>query len=190
MTKTDKTSLGFSLIKASALANGKNADTAQAVRGGIGYDRNVGARLFVNTFNDYEYDRFQNLDLRFVIGGGFGLKAVKGERGALSLVGGADYNHSSFSTPLTRSSAEAYWGDDYTLKLAGASSFMQSFRMFNNLSDTGSYRLNLDAGLATKLKKWLNWNVSLSDRYLSNPAPGRKTNDWLYTTGLGLSFGR
>jgi hypothetical protein len=67
---------------------------------------------------------------------------------------------------------------------------MQSFRMFNNLPDTGSYRLNLDAGLATKLKKWLNWNVSLSDRYLSNPAPGRKTNDWLYTTGLGLSFGR
>jgi hypothetical protein len=71
-TKTDKTLLHFSLIKASALINGKNADTAQAVRGGIGYDHNVRSRLFVNTFNDYEYDKFQDLDLRFVIGGGFG----------------------------------------------------------------------------------------------------------------------
>ena len=35
---------------------------------------------------------------------------------------------------------------------------------------------------------WLTWNLSLSDRYLSNPVPGRKTNDFLYTTGLGIAF--
>jgi Protein of unknown function, DUF481 len=62
--------------------------------------------------------------------------------------------------------------------------------MFNSLSDTGAYRMNLDVGLSTRLKKRLTWNLSLSDRYLSNPAPGRKTNDWLYTTGLGLTFGK
>ena len=44
--------------------------------------------------------------------------------------------------------------------------------------------------LSTKIWKWLSWNVSLSDRYLSNPAPGRKTNDVLYTTGLGITFAR
>lgn len=190
VTNTDKISVDFNLIKASALVSGKSAETAQAVRGGIGYDRNVGPRLFVNTFNDYEYDRFQNLDLRLVIGGGFGIRAVKGERGSLGLVGGADYNHSSFSTPLTTSSAEAYWGDNYNLKLPGAGSLIQSFRMFNNLSNTGAYRVNFDVGLSTKLKKSLTWNLALSDRYLSNPAPGRKTNDWLYTTGLGLTFGK
>jgi len=30
----------------------------------------------------------------------------------------------------------------------------------------------------------------LSDRYLSNPVPGRKSNDWLYTTGLGITLAR
>jgi hypothetical protein len=25
---------------------------------------------FINGFNDYAYDRFQNLDLRFILGGG------------------------------------------------------------------------------------------------------------------------
>jgi len=43
---------------------GVDSATAQAVRGGIRYDRNVSSRFFVSTFNDYEYDKFQSLDLR------------------------------------------------------------------------------------------------------------------------------
>jgi putative salt-induced outer membrane protein YdiY len=190
LTNKDKTSVNFSLIKASALINGVSASTAEAVRGGVGYNHNVSPRLFVNVFNDYEYDRFQNLDLRFVIGGGFGYHAVKTDRHVLDVLGGVDYNHSSFSTGLTRNSAEAFWGDEYLFKLNGTTSLTQSYRMFNNLSDTGQYRINFDLGLGTKLRKWVTWNVALSDRYLSNPVPGRKTNDWLYTTGLGVTFGK
>jgi hypothetical protein len=62
--------------------------------------------------------------------------------------------------------------------------------MFNNLSDTGRYRMNADAGATTQLTKWLTWNISLSDRYLSDPAPGFKKNDFLYSTGLGFSWAR
>jgi putative salt-induced outer membrane protein YdiY len=189
-TRTDKFSLYFNAIKASSSVNNVTSNTAQAVRGGWGYDRNTGSRLFVNLFNDYEYDHFQNLDLRFVLGGGFGWRAVKGERANLSVLGGADYNHSNFSTPLIRNAAEAYWGDDYSLKLGGATSVVQSFRMFDDLTNAGAYRVSADVGLATKLKKWLTWNISLSDRYLSNPAPTRKSNDWLYTTGVGVTFAR
>jgi putative salt-induced outer membrane protein YdiY/small nuclear ribonucleoprotein (snRNP)-like protein len=190
VTSTDKTSLYFNAIKASALVSGKSAGTAQAVRGGLSYDHNLKPRLFVNAFNDYEYDRFQNLDLRFVLGGGLGFHALKTERARLDLLGGADFNHSSFSTPLTRKSAELFWGDEYRLKLSATTSLVQSFRMFNDLTNTGWYRVNCDIGASTKLSKWLTWNVSLSDRYLNHPAPGRKTNDFLYTTGLGIAFAR
>jgi putative salt-induced outer membrane protein YdiY len=190
VTNTDKTSLYFNIIKASAQVNGKSASTAQAVRGGLAYDHNVNPRLFVNVFNDYEYDRFQDLDLRFVLGGGLGFHAVKTERSRLDLLGGADFNRSSFSTPSTRKSAELYWGNEYSLKLNAATSLVQSFRMFNDLSNTGDYRMNFDIGASTKLSKWLNWNVSLSDRYLNNPATGRKANDLLYTTGLGITFAK
>jgi putative salt-induced outer membrane protein YdiY len=190
VTNTDKTSLHFDAIEASALVDGKSADTAQAVRGGVGYDHNVTSRFFANAFNDYEYDKFQNLNLRFTIGGGFGFHAVKGKRATLDLVGGVDYSHSSFSTPLIRNEAEAYWGDDYNLKLFKTSALVQSFRMFDGVSGAGGNRVNFDAGLSTKLAKWFNWNLSLSDRYLSNPAPGRKTNDWLYSTGLGFTLGK
>ena len=190
VTSTDKTSVYFNIIKASALVNGVSADTAQAVRGGLAYDHNVSPRLFVSGFNDYEYDRFQNLDLRFVLGGGLGFHAVKTERASLDLLAGADYNHSSYSTPLTQNSAELYWGDEYSLKLNAVTSLVQSYRMFNDMRYTGNFRVNFDTGMSTKLSKWLTWNISLSDRYLNSPAPGRKTNDLLYTTGLGITFAR
>jgi len=189
-TNTDKTALYFSFIKASASFNGQSEDTAQAVRGGISYSHNVSPRFFFNVFNDYEYDKFQDLDLRFVLGGGLGFHAWKNDRSRMDLLAGAAYNRSSFSTPFVRNSAEFYWGNEYALKLGSATTLVQSYRMFNDLDDTSIYRVNFDVGLSTKLLKWLSWNISLSDRYLSTPAPGRKSNDFLYTTGLGISFAK
>lgn len=190
LTNTDKTALYFSLIKASARINSLSEDTAEAVRGGISYAHDVNPRLFFSAFNDYEYDRFQDLDLRFVIGGGIGFHAWKTEASSLDLLAGVAYNRSKFSTPLIRNSAEFYWGNEYYLKLSSATSLVQSYRMFNDLTNTGDYRVNFDIGLSTQIFKWLSWNVSLSDRYLNNPAPGRKTNDFLYTTGLGITFAK
>ena len=190
LTRKDKTSIYFNAIKASALIDGRTAGTAQAIRGGIAYDHNISPRLFVNVFNDYEYDRFQNLDLRFVAGGGFGFHVFKNERASFDLPAGGAYNRSKFGTPLTTNAAEVYWGDDYTYKLRGATSLVQSFRMFNDLTNTGGFRTNADVGITTKLIRWLTWNVSFSDRYLNRPAFGRKTNDLLYTTGVGVTFAR
>jgi hypothetical protein len=190
VTNTDKTSLYFSLIKASARINNENQNTAEAIRGGLSYSHNVSPRFFFSVFNDYEYDRFQSLDLRFVIGGGAGFHAWKTDKSRMDLLAGAAYNRSSFSTPFVRSSAELYWGDEYSLKLSSATSLIQSYRMFNDLDDTSIYRVNFDMGLSTRLLKWLSWNVSLSDRYLNTPAPGRQSNDFLYTTGLGIAFAR
>lgn len=189
-TKNDKTSLYFGFIKASATTGDEKQDTAEAVRGGISYSHNVRPRFFFSVFNDYEYDRFQDLDLRFVIGGGAGFHAWKTEISRLDLLAGVAYNRSSFSTPFVRKSAEAYWGNEYSLKLSSSTTLVQSYRMFNDLDDTSIYRVNFDVGLSTKLQKWLSWNISLSDRYLSEPAPGRESNDLLYTTGLGITFAR
>jgi hypothetical protein len=195
VTNSDKTSVHFSAIRASALINRVLAETAQAVRGGWGYSRDVSSRLFLNGFNDYEYDRFQNLDLRVVLGGGLGFMAWKGEGGRLDLLGGGAYNREKFSPPspqtaFTRNSGEAYFGDEFTYKLNTATSLYQNMRFFPNLSDTGEYRLNFDLGANTKLASWLLWNVAVSDRLLSNPVPGRQKNDLLYTTGIAITFAR
>jgi hypothetical protein len=41
----------------------------------------------------------------------------------------------------------------------------------------------------TKLKKWLSWQITLSDRFHSDPLPGLKKNDLLLTTGVRVTFG-
>jgi putative salt-induced outer membrane protein len=187
-TRTDKITAYFNQIYSKALVEGDLATTANAVRGGWSYNRNLNSRLFATLFNDYEYDQFQDLDLRFVAGGGLGYTALKDDRKRLDLLGGLAYNHEKFNTPLTRNSAEGYWGDDFNYKVSGRAELTQRFRMFHNVSDPGPYRINFDLGLVTTVNRWLSWQLTVSDRFLSNPVFGRQRNDVLYTTGLRIRF--
>jgi putative salt-induced outer membrane protein len=190
-TRNDKTSAYFNQIYSKGkLTDGTEATTAEAVRGGWSYNRNIKSGVFLNLFNDYEYDAFQSLDLRFVLGGGFGYSVLKKKETQLDLLGGLDYSREKFSTPLTRNSADAYWGNLFSHKFSKTTTLSQSFRMFNNLKETGEYRMNFDVGTATTIKRWLSWQLTFSDRYLSNPVPGHKKNDILLTTGLRFSFKR
>jgi hypothetical protein len=196
VSNTSRTTAYFNSISSSATVNGTNSQTARAIRGGWAYSRDVaGKKFFLNTFNDYEYDKFQSLDLRVVIGGGAGYQVWKRDASALSVVAGGDWDRDAFgvsgtTAAFTRNSAEFYWGNDFTYKLRTRTNLVQGFRMFDNLSDGGQYRMNFDVTAATQITKWLNWTVSLSDRYLSNPASGRKSNDFLYGTGLGFAWAR
>jgi putative salt-induced outer membrane protein YdiY len=188
LTRNDKTTLYANQIYSRATVGGQAVNTARAIRGGWGYNRNITSRVFLNTFNDYEYDRFQNLDLRFVLGGGLGYTAIKSERTQLDLLGGFAYNRESFFDLPTRNSAEAYWGDDWTYRMSSGISLRQAYRMFNNLSYGGEYRINFDLGAEISLNKWLSWQTTISDRYLSNPVIGRLKNDLLLTTGFRIRF--
>jgi putative salt-induced outer membrane protein YdiY len=195
ITRTDKATVYFHSIRASAFVNQASGLTALAVRGGWAYNRNLRPRLFANIFNDYEYDRFQNLDLRTVLGSGLGYKAYKTDRVTFDLLGGAAWTREAFDPPrpqnaLVRNAADGYWGDDFSVKLNSNTSLMQSFRMFHNFRDSDFYRMNFDIGLSTKISKWITWNAQLSDRFLNVPVAGRKKNDLIYSTGFGFSFAR
>ena len=189
-TRTDKIMLYFNQIYGTARVNNVTSTIASAVRGGWKYNRNVSPRMFLTGFNDYEHDRFQNLNIRFVAGGGAGVHAVKSERSQLDFDAGVDYQREDFLNGLNRNSAEANFGDNLFYKVSKATTVTQAMRLFTNLSDTGSYRLNFDLGANTVLKKWLGWHVTASDRFLSNPVQGRQRNDLLVSTGFRLSFAK
>ena len=190
VSRTDKITLNFNEIYATARLNGISSTIASAVRGGWTYNRDITPRFFVSTLNDYEHDGFQNLDLRFVIGGGFGVNAIKREKASLSFIGGGDYERENFTNKLKRNSAEANFGNDFLYKFSSATNVTQSSRFFPNLTNTGEYRLNFDLGGVTVLRKWLAWHVTASDRFLSNPVFGRQRNDLLLSTGFRVSFSR
>ena len=50
--------------------------------------------------------------------------------------------------------------------------------------------MTFDLGLATSIRKWLSWQMSYSNRYLSNPVGGRAKSDTLFTTGVRMTFAK
>jgi putative salt-induced outer membrane protein YdiY len=189
-TERDKVTVYAASLLAKNRTAGVSLTTAKAARGGIRYDFNLSKRVFAFGFTDLEYDRFQLLDLRNVLGGGLGYHAIKTDATTLDLFGGGSFNQEFFSTGLTRRVAEVLVGDDLSYKFSGNVALAEKLVLYPNLSDLGQFRGQFDTALLTKLNKWLGWQITLSDRYLSNPLPGIKKNDLLLTTGLRLTFGR
>ncbi len=189
-TTTDKISVYATSLYARNSTTGESMVTANAKRGGGRYDFNLTPRLFAFGFSDLESDDFQALDLRVNAGGGLGWHALKTERVTMDFFGGASVNNENFATGLSRTSGDLVIGNETTIKLASRTSFTEKTVYYPNMSETGEYRLAFDGTLAAALNSWLSWQLSGSDRYLSNPLPGLKTNDIIVSTGLRLTFGK
>ena len=168
--------------------NGVTSTTAQSIAGGVRYDLNVSAKAFGFGTVDLFNDRFQDLDLRTVIGAGGGYHAINNSKTTFDVLAGGTFDREFFTT-FNRSSAEVLLGETFTRKFLTASAFNESVFFYPNLSYTGNYRTTISLGLITKLTKLLSWQTSFNDYYLSNPPAGKKSNDLLFSSGLRLTFG-
>lgn len=189
-TRKDKISVYANLIQASNSTSGVSVTTAQAVYGGIRYDYNLSKKTFVFVSGDFEYDKPQQLDLRSVIGAGFGYKWLRTDRTKLDVFGGATYNRENFSNGITRNNAEALIGNELTFKLTDNVNLEQRLSVYPSITDAGTYRALFDASIVTNLNDWLGWQVTVSNRFNSNPTFGSQKNDFLFSTGLRATFGR
>ena len=188
-TPRDKISIYATTLFAQNSNSGVSETTANAIRGGTRYEVNVSDRLFTFGFLDLEFDEFQNLDLRSVLGGGLGWRLQNTDRTVFNVFSGGSFNQ-EFFTSETRRSGEILLGQELTYQLVESTALSERFSFYPNLSNTGGYRFQFDSTLTTELAKWLALHITLSDRFLSNPTPGVKKNDVLLTTGVRFSFGQ
>jgi len=168
---------------------GESTTTAKDIRGGIRYDFNITDRIFAFGLSDMEHDRFQQLDLRLVLGGGLGVHVKKSEKTRFDLLGGGTLDQEYFTTGPNRRSGEVLVGEELFHALSKTTSFSERLMFYPNVSDLGDFRATFDATAVTSLTRLLNWQITLSDRYVSNPTPGVKGNDLLLSTGIRLTFG-
>jgi putative salt-induced outer membrane protein YdiY len=190
-TTRDKITVYYtSIFSSSDFSGGSTQTTANSKRGGVSYNLNLNKRAFVFGSVDLESDQFQSLDLRFVPSGGGGYHAIATTPTQFDLRAGVAADREFFSTGLNRNSAELLFGDDFAHKFTATTHVEQKLDFFTNLSDTGAYRVNFDISGVTTLHKWLSWQLTISDRFLSNPVVGRKKNDTIFSTGLRVSFGK
>ena len=161
--------------------------TANAVQAGIRYDRNITTRLFGYVTADFQTDALQSLNLRSVPGAGLGFHAVKNENTTLDLLAGANYTRESYTT-FTRNFAALSIGEELMHKLHSSTVITQKLYFYPDLNDPGEYRGTFNFGTVTKINKWLGWQNSFGDIYVTNPPAGKRQNDILLTTGLNFSF--
>jgi Protein of unknown function, DUF481 len=192
--------------------------TANSNSGGVRYDHDFTPRIFGFVSADFFNNGLQNLDLRYIVGGGIGLHAIKNPNTLLDLLAGVNYTHESFSrlmepNPLpppdtliydkSDSTAALTVGDTFMHKLGKSTVFNQSFLLYPSFSDTNVafpgatpdnvhvLRGVLNLGLATKLNKWFGWQFTFADVFDNHPlasAPPIERNDITLATGLNFTF--
>jgi putative salt-induced outer membrane protein YdiY len=188
-----KLSLSFAQLYATQSTTLPAGTTANKVSGGLRIDRDLTPKLFVYGVNAYDFDEFQNLDLRVVLGGGFGYHVWKSDRGYFDVAGGANWNHEKFSASatspaFTRNSAELNFGEEASYLAYKKMKLFERLAFFPNMSEIGEFRGAFDATASVPVAKFLEANAGFSDRYLSNPPPGILKNDTILTLGVRFSF--
>ena len=162
--------------------------TANDIRGGALYQHDLRARAFVYGSADFEYNELQFLNLRSIWGLGAGYHAIKRMETTLDLLGGGNYTRESYSTGVQRNIAGLTFGDIFLHKFGENSTLNQTFYFYPELSNPGEYRVAFDMGFVTKIKKWLGWQSTISDRYISDPIPGTVSNDLIFSTGFNFAW--
>jgi len=189
-TTRDKTSIYGASVYSRDSTSGESRTVANTVRGGVRYDRDINKRWFGYGFTDLEHNGLQDLTLRFVLGGGIGYHAIRNERTQLDLLGGLAWNREYFKGDFSdRSSAEAQVGQTLSHRFSSRVSLNEQLFVFPNLTNGGEYRINFDTALVTDISRRIGWQITVSDRYLSNPPFGFEKNDLLLTTGLKIKLG-
>jgi putative salt-induced outer membrane protein YdiY len=172
--------------------------TSNSIGGGARYDHDFAQHLFAFINGDFYHDELQHLDLRATGGGGLGWHAIKKDSTTFDLLAGVNYTHESYSAftdaagdPIaeeTHSLAGLTIGDAFMHKVGKGTVITQTFFIYPDLSETGEYRGTFNLNTVTKLNKWLGWQNSFGDIYVSNPPPGTRQNDLQIATGLNFSF--
>jgi len=175
-------------IYANSGTGGPTKTTAQSIGGGLRIDLNLSDRMFVYGLTDFYYDKFQQLNLRNILGGGVGYHVIKTKPTTFDVYGGGDFNQ-SYYVSLTQKTGEIMVGEYFAHSFSGRTTLSERFVFFPNITDTGAYRYTFDSHAVTKLNNWLGWQVGFDDLYVSNPPVGIKKNDLILTTGLRLTFG-
>ena len=172
--------------------------TANAVLGSIKYNRNFTPRLFAAAEGDFTHDELQDLTLRAIYTGGIGVHAIANPKSTFDILGGMNYTRETYngtvanpSPSFQRNLPGLTFSEVFMHKFGSLTTLNETASIYPDLDDLNQYRASFDANAVTKINKWLGWQLSASDRYVTNPPiPATKSNDVILSTGINVAFGK
>ncbi|MEX5213619.1 MAG: DUF481 domain-containing protein [Nitrospiraceae bacterium] len=164
------------------------AVTARNWAGQLKYDYFLTEKIFLNTSNMIEHDRFQNLQLRTTLGAGPGYQFFNTDQVSLSTAVGLAYVDEDYTTiPRTETpSAHLGWRLDFTLW--SRFKFFQHFDGYYDLRYGNAIRITSAQGVRVPIYQTLYVALEYDYRLNTQPAPGRVKGDDSYIFGMGFEF--
>ena len=164
--------------------------SAAEVKGGAYYEHLIGQRFFLYGRNEYEYDEFEELDLRAILAAGGGYYFIKQDDHELKARAGMAYQHESFMDGRTTDEPSLDVGLDYRVDLASWLRFTHAATWLPSFEDFGDYRLVFDNALLIPITKDKRWQLKLGAlyEYDSRPQPGVEDLDQTYYAGIVLNI--
>ncbi len=170
-----------------------------------GYGNNEGEQNvgFVKGFAQYNYlitprlyafgrveglnDAIADITYRVVVSAGMGYYIIKNERTTLSAEVGPGYVFENVGND-ERDYATIRFGEKFTHKISDRARLWQSFEYQPRIDDWAEYFMSGEIGVEADLTKKMALRVTLQDWYVSNPAPGRESNDIKLIAGINYKF--
>ena len=150
------------------------------------YRHNYAYGWGATAFYQYESDEQQNLDRRSLLAGAIGKRVVNNRVHRLELLGGLAVNDERFDGSAAETSDEALFGSRYQLR--STADLDAVLILFPNLEQSGRYRVQFDASLSIDLVADLELNLTVYDRYDSEPPQADDKRDSGMTLGLRWEY--
>ncbi|MDH3769744.1 MAG: DUF481 domain-containing protein [Nitrospirota bacterium] len=174
-----------------AFASADGETTAKNARGRLGYDYLFTKKLFVNTYEFLEYDKFQGLDIRSTTGLGLGYQVFDTQSHSLSGSIGPAFVYEKFKETGTTKTVTGAWAVDWDYDLiSDRLRVYHRQKGFRDLGVDGSTALRWTAEQGARIEVYgkLYLKVAFEYRYNSDPEPGKKKSDEAFIWALGYEF--
>ncbi|MGC2108624.1 MAG: DUF481 domain-containing protein [Candidatus Korobacteraceae bacterium] len=193
-TTTDEWTITAASLYTKTTTDNVSTTGANLFGGSIRYSHNITPRLFGFGLFSGLYDESQDLNERLSPTGGLGFHVIASKVTTLDILGGIGYTYENYSSPapngLTNNFINATVGEEFSHNFTANTVVTENLYFFPYLNDAGNYRGTFNFGIASKFYKAFTWNLNFGDLYNSQPVPGKRNNDVILTTGLGITFGQ
>jgi putative salt-induced outer membrane protein YdiY len=143
-----------------------------------------------SVFGQYAYlrDTFAGIEHRNMIDGGVQYAAIRTSPHQLDLEAGIGWANEVRVVGETESSAQAFAGAFYKLKISETAELSDEVRLAASLADSADWRVDNTIALTAKLTTVFSLKVSNLVRYVNDPVPGFETTDTLTSVALVAKF--
>jgi putative salt-induced outer membrane protein YdiY len=162
--------------------------TARNWAGQLKYDYFISEKVFLNTSNMIEHDRFQNLQLRTTLGAGPGYQFLSRSDASLSATVGMAYVDEDYTTVPRTKTPSTHLGYRLEFTLFTRFKFFQRFDGYYDLRYGNAIRISSDQGVRVPIYQTLYVSLEYDYRLNTQPAPGRVKVDDSYIFGVGFEF--